>query len=78
MTPLARALKSETAFPVLILTQCVASLVVMWLANYARDAAPDWHGPMRLFLLLMIGLALRDLLKARRAARVRVRVDARS
>jgi hypothetical protein len=62
-----RMLGSEIGFPVLILVMNTSGLKVMGLANYAREAAPAWHGPMRLFLFMMIGLALRDLIRARRA-----------
>jgi len=71
MKTIARALKSETAYPAFILTQCLISFMVMGLANYAREAAPAWHLPMSIFLVMMSGLALRDLRKARQAARVR-------
>jgi hypothetical protein len=62
-----RLLGSTNGFPALTIMMSGSSLIVMWLANYAREAAPSWHGPMRLFLFMMIGLALRDLIRARRA-----------
>lgn len=65
LKPLIRALSRETAYPVIILTQSVISFTVMGLANYGRDAAPGWHLPMTVFLLVMSGLALRDLRRAR-------------
>ena len=61
-----RLLGSTNGFPALTIMMSGSSLIVMWLANYAREAAPTWHGPMRLFLFMMIGLALRDLIRARR------------
>lgn len=60
---------SEIGFPVLILLSCASSLTVMGLANYAREAAPAWHGPMTMFLLMMSGFALRDMIRARRTRR---------
>lgn len=68
MKSVIRALKTEQAFPVLTILMSLSGLTVMWLANYAREAAPAWHGPMSLFLLLQIGFALRDLIRARRGA----------
>jgi hypothetical protein len=44
----------------------LSGLSVMGLANLGREAAPAWHGSMTLFLSLMIGLALRDLIRSRR------------
>jgi hypothetical protein len=67
-----RMLGSEIGFPVLILVMNTSGLTVMGLANYAREAAPAWHGPMRLFLFMMIGLALRDLIRARLALAERI------
>jgi hypothetical protein len=69
MDKVQRVLGSEIGFPVLTLISCASSLTVMGLANYAREAAPAWHGPMSLFLLMMSGLALRDLIRARRTRR---------
>lgn len=66
MEKVQRVLSSEIGFPVLTLLSCVSCLTVMGLANYAREAAPAWHGPMTTFLLMMSGLALRDLIRARR------------
>lgn len=68
MKPVIRALQAEQSFPVMIILMSLSGLTVMWLANYAREAAPAWHGPMSVFLLLQIGFALRDLIRARRGA----------
>lgn len=66
MKPVIRALKTEQAFPVLTILMSLSGLSVMGLANLGRDAAPAWHGSMTLFLTLMIGLSLRDLIRAYR------------
>ena len=71
-----RLLGSTSGFPAITIMMSGSSLIVMWLANYAREAAPAWHGPMRLFLFMMIGLALRDLVRARRT-RLALAVNAR-
>jgi hypothetical protein len=64
MKSVIRALKTEQAFPVLTIFMSLSGLTVMALANLGREAAPAWHGSMTLFLTLMIGLALRDLIRA--------------
>lgn len=69
MDKVQRVLGSEIGFPVLILLMNASGLTVMGLANYAREAAPAWHGPMTTFLLMMSGLAIRDLIRARRTRR---------
>jgi len=66
MKTVQRALWSEAGFPILTLLVSVSGLTVMWLANYAREVAPAWHGPMFVFHLMIIGLALRDLARYRR------------
>jgi hypothetical protein len=69
MDKVQRVLGSEIGFPVLILLMNASGLTVMALANYAREAAPAWHGPMTTFLLMISGLALRDLIRTRRTRR---------
>ena len=66
MKSVIRALQTDQAFPVLTILMSLSGLSVMGLANLGRDAAPAWHGSMTLFLSLMIGLALRDLIRAYR------------
>lgn len=65
MKPVIRAFQAEQSFPAMIILMSVSGLTVMWLANLSREAAPSWHGPMSLFLFLMIGFALRDLIRSR-------------
>jgi len=69
MDKVQRAFGSEIGFPALILLMNASGLTVMALANYAREAAPTWHGPMAMFLLMMSGFALRDLIRVRRTRR---------
>lgn len=69
MDKVQRLLGSDIGFPVLILVMNASGLTVMGLANYGREAAPAWHGPMAMFLLMMSGFALRDLIRTRRARR---------
>lgn len=69
MDKVRHVLGSEIGFPVLILLMNASGLTVMGLANYAREAAPAWHGPMTMFLLMMSGFALRNLIRARRTRR---------
>jgi hypothetical protein len=66
METVIRALQTDQAFPVLTILMSLSGLSVMGLANLGREAAPAWHGSMTLFLSLMIGLALRDLIRSRR------------
>ena len=66
MKPVVRTLSSERAFPVLTILMSFSGLAVMGLANLGRDAAPSWHESMSLFLSLLVGLALRDLIRLRR------------
>jgi hypothetical protein len=66
MKTVIRALQTDQAFPVLTILMSLSGLSVMGLANLGREAAPAWHGSMTLFLSLMIGLALRDLIRSRR------------
>jgi|AACY02.8.fsa_nt_gi hypothetical protein len=66
MKTVIRALQTDRAFPVLTILMSLSGLSVMGLANLGRDATPAWHGSMTLFLTLMIGLALRDLIRASR------------
>lgn len=65
MKTVIRALQAEQSFPVMTILMSLSGLTVMALANLSREAAPSWHGPMTLFLLMMIGFALRDLIRAR-------------
>lgn len=66
METVIRALQTDQAFPVLTILMSLSGLSVMGLANLGREAAPAWHGSMTLFLSLMIGLTLRDLIRSRR------------
>jgi hypothetical protein len=66
MKSVIRALKTEQAFPVLTILMSLSGLTVMSLANLGREAAPASHGSMKLFLTMMVGLALRDLIRAYR------------
>jgi len=62
-----RVLFSNIGFPILVIGSSLPALCVMALANYGRGSVPGWHLPMSVFLVTMIGLAVRDLLKAERS-----------
>lgn len=65
-TAILQLAQRDEAYPVIIISVAVISLILSWLAAYGAEELASHHVPLRAFLGSMIVLALRDLARMRR------------